>query len=103
MTDMIDEILKADEEALKAKRARLQTLAKKITAARQAISETQAAIEEVTTHDGLSRSEVAKTFDLSSQERRAFMPTKKATEKHAGDTEPSAPTEQPSAGAPAAY
>ncbi|RCS91626.1 hypothetical protein CIK61_17675 [Brevibacterium aurantiacum] len=103
MTDMIDEILKADEEALKAKRARLQALAKKLTAARQAISEAQSAIEEVTTHDGLSRAEVARTFDLSSQERRAFMPTKKSAEKPAGDAEPSTPTEQPSAGSPAAF
>lgn len=103
MTDMIDEILKADEEALKAKRARLQALAKKLTAARQAISEAQSAIEEVTAHDGLSRAEVAKTFDLTTKERRAFMPTKKAAGKSADETEPPAPPEQPSAGAPAAY
>lgn len=99
MADMIDEILKADEEALKAKRARLQTLAKKLGSAQQTISEAQAAIEEVIAHDGLSRSDVAKTFELTPQERRVFIPAKKP----AGKSDEPTPTETPLAGQPAAY
>lgn len=99
MADMIDEILKADEEALKAKRARLQTLSKKLTTARQAITEAQEAIEEVTRHDGLSRTEVARTFDLTTNERRLLIPAKKSEPKK----EDQAPAEQPLAGQPAAY
>lgn len=99
MADMIDEILKADEEALKAKRARLQTLSKKLTTARQTITEAQEAIEEVTRHDGLSRSDVAKTFDLTANERRLLIPAKKAVPK----SDETAPPQQPFAGQPAAY
>lgn len=99
MADMIDEILKADEEALKAKRARLQTLAKKLTTARQSITEAQEAIEEVTRHDGLSRADVAKTFDLTTNERRLLIPAKKAASKE----DETAPTEQSFSGQPAAY
>lgn len=99
MADMIDEILKADEEALKAKRARLQTLSKKLDSARQAINEAQTAVAEVTSQDGLTRSDVAKTFELTSQERRVLMPAKKSTAK----TDDPAPVEHPAAGQPAAY
>lgn len=99
MADMIDEILKADEEALKAKRARLQTLSKKLDAARQAINEAQTAVAEVTSQDGLTRADVAKTFELTSQERRVLMPAKKPAVK----TDEPAPVEPPTAGQPAAY
>lgn len=94
MADIIDEILKADEEALKAKRARLQTLAKKLTTARHAITEAQEAIEEVTRHDGLSRTDVAKTFDLTANERRLLIPAKKTAPKN----DETAPNEQPFSG-----
>lgn len=98
MADMIDEILKADEEALKAKRVRLQTLAKKLTTARQSINEAQTAVEEVLAQDGLSRSEVAKTFGLTSPERRVLIPAK----KNAAKDDDSTLAEQPSEGLPAA-
>ncbi|RAF76511.1 hypothetical protein DN546_31260, partial [Burkholderia multivorans] len=81
MADMIDDILKADEEALKAKRSRLQNLAKKLAAARQSIEEVQSAVEDVLTHDGLSRAEVATTFELTAQEKRALMPARKPAAK----------------------
>lgn len=99
MADMIDEILKADEEALKAKRARLQTLSKKLDAARQAINEARTAVTEVTSQDGLTRADVAKTFELTSQERRVLMPAKKPAVK----TDDPAPVDPPTAGQPAAY
>ena len=99
MTDMIDEILKADEEALKAKRARLQTLSKKIAAVRQTIDGAQAAIDSVITQDGLTRSDIAQTFDLTANERRLLIPAKKAAPK----SDETAPSQQPFAGQPAAY
>lgn len=99
MTDMIDDILRADEEALKAKRSRLQNLAKKLGAARQSIEEVQSAIEDVTTHDGLSRADVAKTFELTAQEKRALMPARKPATKSETETA----HEQSFTGAAAAY
>lgn len=99
MADMIDDILKADEEALKAKRSRLQNLAKKLTTARQSIEEVQSAIEDVITHDGLSRADVAKTFEMTAQEKRALMPARKPASKNEAETAPA----QSFTGAPAAY
>ncbi|RAA52657.1 hypothetical protein DN479_31330 [Burkholderia multivorans] len=99
MADMIDDILKADEEALKAKRSRLQNLAKKLAAARQSIEEVQSAVEDVLTHDGLSRAEVATTFELTAQEKRALMPARKPAAKSETETTP----EQSFTGAAAAY
>ena len=81
MPDMIDEMLRADEEALKAKKQRLRALEKTIQAARAAVGEARSAVQESMTHDGLSRSDLARTFELSSRERALFVPSRSRTPK----------------------
>lgn len=79
MPDMIDEMLRADEEALKAKKQRLRALEKTIQAARAAVEEARSAVQESMTHDGLSKSDLARTFELSSRERALFIPSRSST------------------------
>ncbi|RAC07602.1 hypothetical protein DN539_34655, partial [Burkholderia multivorans] len=79
--------------------SRLQNLSKNIAAARQGIEEGQSAVEEFLTHEGLSRAEVATTFELTAQEKRALMPARKPAAK----SETEATPEQSFTGAAAAY
>ena len=85
MPDMIDEMLRADEEALKAKKQRLRALEKTIQAARAAVEEARSAVQESMTHDGLSRSDLARTFELSSRERALFVPSRSSTRSGAAE------------------
>lgn len=76
MADMIDQMLRADEDALKAKKQRLRALEKTIHAARAAVDEARSAVLDSMTHDGLSRADLARTFELTSRERALFVPSR---------------------------
>lgn len=96
-TDPIDVLLRADEEELKAKRARLRTFARSVDAAREAISAAQDSGQAIASSDGLSRADVARTFGLSSAEKALLLPSRRRSrgasadgvdESHEPDTEP---------------
>lgn len=97
MADMIDEMLRADEEALKAKKQRLRALEKTIQAARSAIDEARSAVLDSMTHDGLSRADLARTFELTSRERALFVPSR-SEGRSAAQSDPAESSEDASAG-----
>ena len=83
--DPIDELLKADEEELKAKRARLRAFARSVEAAREGIRQAQTTGEAIASSDGLSRADIARTFGLSSAEKALLLPSRRG--KSAGRAE----------------
>lgn len=96
-TDEIETILKADEDALKAKRARLRTLQKSVASLRTAAAEAQeAAAACLTASDGLSKRDLSQALDLTTAERglilRPVAPVLKSPpkESHDGDHEKTA-------------
>lgn len=74
MTNRIEELLKADEDALKAKRSRLTALTKAIKDARDALGEARTAAQSVMENDGLSRSGIKDAFGLSTAELALVLP-----------------------------
>src|SRR5699024_5201040 len=76
-TDPIDDLLRADEEVLKAKRARLRAFARSVETAREAISAAQDSAKAIASSDGLSRADIARTFELSPAERAVLLPTRR--------------------------
>lgn len=76
-SDAIDALLHADEQELRAKRARLRFLAQAIESARESITAAQEAAGEVREENGVSRADLARTFDLSDAERALFVPARR--------------------------
>lgn len=76
-TDPIDALLRADEEELKAKRARLRSFARSVETAREAISAAQDSAKAIAASDGLSRADIARTFDLTPAEKAVVLPTRR--------------------------
>lgn len=76
-TDPIDDLLRADEEELKAKRARLRAFARSVESAREAISAAQDSAKAIASSDGLSRADIARTFDLTPAEKAVLLPTRR--------------------------
>lgn len=75
--DPIDELLRVDEEELKAKRARLRSFARSVDSAREAISAAQDSAKAIASSDGLSRADIARTFDLTPAEKAVLLPTRR--------------------------
>lgn len=76
-TDPIDDLLRADEEELKAKRARLRAFARSVESAREAITGAQDSAKAIASSDGLSRADIARTFDLTPAEKAVLLPTRR--------------------------
>lgn len=76
-TDLVDELLRADEEELKAKRTRLRAFSRALDTAREAIRTAQESGETITERDGLSRADMARTFGLTSAEKSLLLPTRR--------------------------
>lgn len=76
-TDMIDELLRADEEELKAKRNRLRTFARAVETVRESVRQAQETGEAIAASDGLSRADITKTFGLSSAEKALLLPSRR--------------------------
>lgn len=70
----IEDLLKQDEEALKAKRKRLNTFAKALAEVRTATENAAAAAQQILDGGDLTRTEVARVFELSKSERSALVP-----------------------------
>lgn len=85
-TDPIDELLKADEDELKAKRTRLRTFARSVETARESIRQAQETGEAIASSDGLSRADIARTFGLSNAEKALLLPSRRG--RSAGGAEP---------------
>ena len=75
-SDAVEALLRADEEELRAKRTRLRTFARNVEVAREAIATAQAAAAEIRTHDGVSRADLAQTFELTQAERSLLTPAR---------------------------
>lgn len=75
-SDAVEALLRADEEELRAKRTRLRTFARNVEVAREAIATAQAAAAEIRTHDGVSRADLARTFELTQAERSLLTPAR---------------------------
>lgn len=75
-SDAVEALLRADEEELRAKRTRLRTFARNVEVAREAIATAQAAAAEIRTHDGVSRADLARTFELTPAERSLLTPAR---------------------------
>lgn len=75
-SDAVEALLRADEEELRAKRARLRTFARNVEVAREAIATAQAAAAEIRAVDGVSRADLARTFELSAAERSLLTPSR---------------------------
>lgn len=86
--DPIDELLKADEDELKAKRARLRAFARSVEAAREGIRQAQETGEAITSSDGLSRADIAQTFGLSSAEKALLLPARRGRSAGRADALP---------------
>ena len=76
-TDPIDDLLRTDEEQLKAKRARLRAFARSVESAREAITAAQNSAKAIASSDGLSRADMARTFDLTPAEKAVLLPTRR--------------------------
>lgn len=77
-TDSIDALLRADEDELKAKRARLRAFARAVETAREGITAARQNAEEIATRDGFSRADLGRTFDLSASEKAVLLPTRRS-------------------------
>lgn len=75
-SDAVEALLRADEEELRAKRTRLRTFARNVEVAREAIATAQVAAAEIRTHDGVSRADLARTFELTPAERSLLTPAR---------------------------
>lgn len=70
----IDDLLRQDEEALKAKRKRLRAFAGALEESRSASQKTTAAAVELLDSGDLSRAELATVFQLTKGERATLIP-----------------------------
>ena len=75
-SDAVEALLRADEEELRAKRPRVRTFARNVEVPREAIAPAQAAAAEIRTHDGVSRADLARTFELTQAERSLLTPAR---------------------------
>ena len=71
----IGELLKEDEEALKAKRKRLRSFTTALTEVRTANDKAERAAQELLESGDLTRPELARVFQLSKGERSTLIPT----------------------------
>lgn len=78
-SDAVEALLRADEEELRAKRARLRTFARNVEVAREAIRTAQDAAAEIRKVDGVSRADLARTFELSASERSLLIPARRSS------------------------
>lgn len=91
--DPIDELLKADEDELKAKRNRLRSFARSVETARESIRQAQGTGEAIASSDGLSRADIARTFGLSNAEKALLLPSRRGRSAARADVVPT--VEQP--------
>jgi len=73
-TDVIDELLRQDEEELKAKKKRLRDFQSAVTTLRAATSEAEKAAAEILQAGDLSRSDLGRVFNLTRAERAIAVP-----------------------------